>query len=157
MGRHRKPIEQLKQNGTYKPSRHAGPEPETAVPVMPADLAGAAAEFWQAASPVLTEMGVYTEADAFALRLLCESYGYYREACDMLEADGHYVELTNKNGSKYIAEHPAGKVRARHWKQVVDMLRRFGMTPSDRNGLSIRKPDNSGESELERILRQGRN
>jgi len=153
MGRKRKPIEHLKRNGTYKPSRHAGPEPEPAVPVMPADLAGVAAEFWQAISPVLTEMGVYTKADAIALRLLCESYGFYRESCDVLEADGHYIEQTNKNNSKYITEHPAGKVRARHWKQVVDMLRKFGLTPSDRNGLDIRKPDDSEESELTRILK----
>lgn len=153
MGRKRKPIEQLKRNGTYKPSRHAGIEPEPAVPVMPSDMTGAAAEFWRAITPVLTEMGVYTKADALALRLLCDSYSRFRSACVTLDADGNYLESTNKNGSQYLAEHPAMKARARHWKEVVEMLRRFGMTPSDRNGLNISKPDDRGESELARILR----
>ena len=157
MGRRRKPIGQLKQNGTYKPSRHAGPEPEAAVPVMPEDMAGTAAEFWNRISPVLSGMGVYSEADAVALRLLCESYSYYRDACNRIDADGLYIEQTNKNGSKYLTEHPAGKVRARCWKQVVELLRRFGMTPSDRNGMNITKPDGRGETELERILRSRNN
>ncbi|QGQ21207.1 phage terminase small subunit P27 family [Gimesia benthica] len=157
MGRHRKPIEQHKRQGTYQPCRHQGPEPDPTKPVKPDDLTGAAGDMWDALAPVLESMGVYCEADSVALRLLCESYGLYIESCDKIRREGFLITLTDNKGNQRRVEHPAAKHRSRHFKETLDLMRQFGLTPSSRTGLNIRKPDDDGPSDLERILRDFNN
>lgn len=148
MGRKRKPIEHHRRDNTFQPCRHSGPEPEATKPIKPDDLTGAAGEMWDALAPVLESMGVYCEADSLALRLLCDSYAGYVAAGEAIRTDGGYI------GQK---EHPAQRARSRYFKEVIDLMRQFGLTPSSRTGLNIRKPDDDGESELDRILRGGDN
>ncbi len=157
MGRKKKPIEQHKREGTYKPYVHNGPEIEAQRPDKPEDLTGTASEAWDELAPVLEDMGVLTIADGLALRLLCDSYGFYMDACDTIETEGKYLTLINKGGGEYVTEHPAVKARARCWKEVETMARQFGLTPSARTGLSVVKVEDKKPSALEAILRGGRN
>lgn len=155
MGRHRKPIEHHKRDGTYQPCRHAGPEPEVVPVEMPVGLDGYAAAFWEAVAPVVNRMGVYTESDHQSLKLMCEAYANYRKCQDRIEEDGMFVTRTNRN-EDYLAEHPALRVMSRHWKELVYLLRKFGMTPSDRTGLHVGDKDDGQESDLEKLLGGGR-
>lgn len=155
MGRHRKPIEQHKRDGTYQPCRHAGPEPEVIVPEMPTGLGEDAKRYWPEIAQVIKETGVYTKADRFALRLLCDSYADYAKARDVLENEGRYIERVTKNGVALV-DHPALKAMGRHWKEVAYMLRKFGMTPSDRTGLHVGDKDDKKQSDLEILLGGGR-
>lgn len=157
MGRKKKPIEAHKREGTYRPCSHKGPELEAQRPVKPEDLKGTGSKAWDELAPVLEDMGVLTIADGLALRLLCDSYGFYMDACDTIETEGKYLTLINKGGGEYVTEHPAVKARARCWKEVETMARQFGLTPSARTGLNVTNPKSGEMSALERILRGGRN
>lgn len=124
MGRHRKPIEQHKREGTYQPCRHSGPRPVIVSPVKPDDLSGGAGDVWDSLSPHVATLGIYTAADAMALRLLCESFALYIKNCDQLKSDGNQI------GNK---EHPAVRSRSRHFREALELMRQFGMTPASRN------------------------
>jgi len=157
MGRKRKPIEQLKREGNYKACRHRGPELEANELPVPEDMEGVVADTWKELSPVLASMGILTKADGLALRMLCESFSYYAEACETVKEKGAYSKQVNKNGSEYISEHPAVKARSRYWKEVESIAKQFGLTPSARTGLHVSKPNGREMSALDQILRGGRN
>lgn len=155
MGRHRKPIEQLKREGTYRGDRHSGPEPEIMPPEKPAGLQGVSGEFWELVSPAIKQMGVYTEADQQSLKLLCEAYQNYSECKEQIESDGRFITRVTKSGESLV-EHPAGRAMSRHLKEILYLMRKFGMTPSDRTGLHVGDKEDKQESDLEKLLGGGR-
>lgn len=157
MGRPKKPLTQHKREGTYRKHRHEGPEPESVKPGDGDGLEGVALDTWNKISPVLTGMGVYTEADELALHMLCESYGFYVDASKDIKENGRYKIQVNKTGNEYYIENPSVKARGRFWREVVDLARQFGLTPSARTGLSVIKVEEKKPSALESILRGGRN
>lgn len=157
MGRPKKPIEEHKRQGTYQPCRHAGPEPEITTPEQPQGLTERAAKFWSEVAPILERNGVFTECDGESLRLMCESYAGYAEARDTIQEEGMFITQVNKGGNSYLTEHPAAKARARHWKELFDMLKQFGMTPASRTGLHVGKKEENEMSDLAKILKGSRN
>ncbi|MCH9776451.1 MAG: phage terminase small subunit P27 family [Planctomycetes bacterium] len=158
MGRPRKSIEQHKRDGTFQKCRHQGPELESNELPVPEDIKGAAAEAWQELAPILASMGILSEADSMAFRLLCDSYGLYLESCEHIAEHGaYYVAHITRAGIEQVKEHPASKARSRYWREVESMARQFGLTPSARTGLNVGTTKNDGPSELAMILRGGMN
>lgn len=156
MGRHRKPISKHKQDGTFRPDRHSGPEPVIAEPTMPSGLSEASQDLWKRIVPQLLEAGVLTKCDSLALQLLCESYETYVNAGSVIAREGMYVTAVNKNGSEYRTEHPAAKVQSRKWKEIVLLCRQFGMTPSSRTGLDVSTGEPAKDPLAEFMNRGGR-
>lgn len=68
--------------GTYRSDRHAGRAhgPPPGEPQRPADLAGDAAAFWDAAVPVLVAGRAVGAIDAPSLQATAEVWGLYRAA-----------------------------------------------------------------------------
>lgn len=157
MGRPKKPLEKHKLEGTYQSCRHAGPRPELAEPGEPEGLTGDALKMWRKYSPIISEMGIYTDADELAFRMLCESYALYVAACKDIEKNGQYETQLNRMGNVYYTENPSVKQRAKHWREVIDICRQFGLTPSSRTGLHVGKKEENEISELAKILKGSRN
>ena len=157
MGRYKKPIEQLQREGTFRSDRHAGPRPAVVKPTAPEGLNEKALAMWKKLSPIICEMGIYTAADELALRMLCESYALYVEACDDIDAKGTYITQVNRTGNEYYTDNPSVKARGKYWREVVEVCRQFGMTPVSRTGLHVGKPEEGGMSALDRILAGARN
>jgi len=142
-----KSIEQHKIDGTYKKTRHGkAPVAKTTKKMTPpTDMSTAAKKTWRKLAALLTDMSILSDGDFMSLRLLCDSYAYYIEACDVVAKGGGYIQQVNKSGGEYWVEHPALKARSRYWKEVESMCKQFGLTPSSRTG--IQKID-TGEKEV---------
>ena len=93
-------LKLVRGNPGKRPIRAAGePKPGHTLPEAPVHLSARAKAAWGQIAPILSRMGVLTEADAVALELLCEAYADYSEARDELRAFGsNYYETTTRQG-----------------------------------------------------------
>lgn len=105
---------------------------------------------WEKLVGHLESLAIITLYDDVALRLLCESWQMYLDAQDEIAEHGLTVEW--KNGRRI---NPAVKIKNDAWKQIVELLRHFGLTPLARTGLPTgEEVDDTDESaELGRIMR----
>ena len=117
------------------------PTPGHNLPEPPPHLSARAKAAWDQIAPILTGMGVLTEADAVALELLCESYADYAEARDELRAFGsNYYETTTQTGGTMRRLHPAVSVMQEADRRMRNWLVEFGQTPSARSRIQITVP-----------------
>jgi len=150
MGRRRRrklPAAIHKKRGTFKPSRHAGPELAIEMPQMPPDLAPKAQAAWNVIGAKLLAAGLIADLDQLALRMLCESVELYLDAADIVREQG----LVAGGGGSGMYQHPAVGIRNRAWAQIVKLCGEFGMTCAARTGLHIESKDPSTD-EVAKIL-----
>src|SRR5262249_49618430 len=131
MPRPKKPAEVHRRQGTYQPSRHAGPALPVSIPEMPADLPPAAQAAWKNITQMLFSAGLVAELDQLSLRMLVESVWLYHEAHDDIVAKGLVIQTTNGNW----VQNPSVGIRNKAWLQIVTLCKQFGMTPTARTGL----------------------
>lgn len=111
------------------------PQPEGKLPRCPVRLQGPAREAWQKFAAHLAAANVATVLDALALEMLCESYAIYVDALAKVHAHGAvWLEKGDSKIPKF-AYSPHWAVMNREWKNVVALLKEFGMTPSSRTGV----------------------
>jgi P27 family predicted phage terminase small subunit len=96
-----------------------------------------AAALWQRLAPMLAGLGLLTEGDIDALSLLCQQHSIYRQCADMIRKEGIIVSHKNKAGAVNRVPHPALRVQHAAIQNIVKISARFGLTPSDRNGLGL--------------------
>lgn len=112
---------------------------------------------WDRLAPDLIDRGVLTGWDVQAFAEWCAAVATIATAESHLAADGHVVEATvfDRNGS------PAGTrvVRnewSRVWKDAMEVAARraakFGLTPSDRAGISVGGTTVADGADPERLL-----
>jgi P27 family predicted phage terminase small subunit len=122
--------------GTYKPSEHGevivlGGRP-TDMPA-PANLTEHEAAVWDEVVPPLLAVGLLDRVDAVALEAIACSVARWREAEEVLRAEGLFV--ASPNG--YRIAHPAIAVSQKAMAEYRSWCARFGLTPSDRIGLGM--------------------
>ena len=107
-------------------------DPLTGPPAKPDWLDPEASAEWDRLIAILAERRVISRADGTALALLCSTYSAWRSAAAALAKDGPAVE-TSTGGFK-----PSSELQAvdRHGKQLVALLREFGLTPASRQGVA---------------------
>lgn len=146
--------------GTLRPSRVNASQPRPPSMELGADppawLQGAKRRrAWSELVRLLTDNRVLTSMDPIALGLLCDTFGDYLEASDLLNGKrcahcgrpNHskatvgcvdpmpgqpFYTTTTKDGSLMIRPHPAVTVRKDARMALERMLTRFGMDPSSR-------------------------
>lgn len=136
----KKPAQLHEDNGTYRDDRHGGPSLPCIVPLMPPDMEPAAQAAWGQITQKLLLAGLVAELDQHAVRLLCESWATYLEARGLCRSEGLTLKSTKetKNGNhETTIVNPAYRIAAESWKQVVVLLKQFGMTPSSRTGIDF--------------------
>lgn len=132
----------------------AEPKPADGTIRAPSWLSTPGRRMWRQYAPDLIRTGVLTAWDAEAFACWCDAAVRRREAAAAVAAEGGVVDLPvfNKNG-----EHTGNRRGKNPWLQVLNdadtqMQRygaRFGLTPSDRAGLSVGKGSrDSGEDLL---------
>jgi P27 family predicted phage terminase small subunit len=139
-GRPKKPAAQHKLQGTFQPSRHAGPALKIEVPNMPPDMQPLAQAAWKNITSKLFAAGLVSDLDQLSLRLLSESVWLYHEAQDLIIEKGLVIATIKGN----LIQNPAIGVRNKAWAQIVKLASYFGMTPSARTGLQC---GSAGEDE----------
>lgn len=125
-GRPPKPVNVLKLTGTFRKDRHAAraaiPEPD-GTPKKPSFIKGEAANEWNRIMPELMRLKVVGESDTSLVIAVCEQWGNYREAQDLLSANVGNKE--NKCAmNDYLANYQA-------------LRSKLGLTPIDRTKLKV--------------------
>lgn len=128
MGRPRKPIEKHVLDGTFRADRH-GPAPDdlgaVRPPAKPADLGGAAGEFWDRLLAVLT--GVVRERDGEQLAELCRWWARIQKFGAALDK----AQPGSIGCGRLMAQ---ASTAAATFDRIA---KRFGLTPADRASLHV--------------------
>lgn len=136
----KKPAHVHADNGTYRTDRHDGPALPCVVPMMPPDMEPTAQAAWGQITQKLQLAGLIAELDQHAVRLLCESWATYLDARDECRKEGLTLKSTKQTKAgmhETTIVNPAYRIAAESWKQVVILLKQFGMTPSSRTGIDF--------------------
>lgn len=130
-GRHPKPLNILKLEGGYRPSRHDGRNHASLTddppPDRPAHMEGLAATVWDYV--VATRSNWLAPSDRMALEHLCDLWVLRTEALTRYRADANSREA---------------RTAFRDWSAMfVQVASRFGLTPSDRARLGEEVTENN--------------
>ena len=126
--------------------RGAEPKPPRTMPTCPTFLSGAAKEEWRRLAPKLHKMGLLTGLDRGALAIICQAWGAYTEATELVARDGAVIETATGRRVK----HPAVSIINQATQTMLRFGAGFGLTPGDRARLSI--PGDNGADDFERFL-----
>lgn len=109
---------------------------------------------WNVVSEHLRRSGLIARIDLHALRLLAESFELYLAMHDDVMLNGGVITEETLDGREKRVRNPATLVRAQAWKEVVQLLKLFGMAPAARTGLRIGETggEESDEQKAARIL-----
>lgn len=153
-GRPKKPTNLAVLHGD-KPSRinKAEPKPSVLSADAPDWLSDEARAVWDRLAADLKVKQVLTAWDTETFACWCDAVVRRRAAAKALAREGEVIELPvyNKNGD--LTGHRLGKnpwtlVLNEADGQVQKYAARFGLTPSDRAGLSIGKDDSDADDDL---------
>ena len=103
----------------------------------------AARKQWDRIAKDLHDCGLLTSIDGLALALLCEAYATWYDAKLLVDVEGYFCRSDNGN----LYQHPAVGAMNTAQKNLISLMREFGMTPSSRSGIKL-----PGEVEPEKSL-----
>ena len=143
-GRKRTPDHLKVVAGTARPDRMNpdAPKPKRSRPSAPAHLSDVAREMWGYLVKLTDDAGILTELDALALEQLAEAYADWREARDIIDAEGTHYHTENASGGRMIRAHPAVAMRSDAARRFQGLMAEFGLTPASRSKVSVK--DNDG-------------
>ena len=117
---------------------HNEPEPEVGVVTCPAWITGDARTEWKRVSGELMSMGVATLVDRAALEQYTTAYASWRDSLRVVAKEGRFI--ATESGPK---RHPACGAAQAYADLCHKLLIQFGMTPSSRTRLHIKKETDS--------------
>ena len=139
-GRPRTPTKLKKLKGTFQKSRSVKNEMQVEPwesDAPPHKLEGYALAEWNRLLPQLKLSGVVGKIDQSSLFALCNEWGKYMDAEELLKKNGRVVKSPNG----YPMIHPYEIISAQSFKRYKEMATQFGVTPASRS-----KVGSSGES-----------
>lgn len=130
----RLPTEIKKQRGTLRADRTNPNEPTAPlkIPPVPTWLSEDGQKSFIELSQLLHNMSVLTEADEVSLTLLCDAYGDYKQAKDVINKLGPVQEVTSREGHTKTIQRPEVAIANQAFVRVFQLLKEFGLTPSSR-------------------------
>lgn len=146
MGRVKKPTKLKALQGTIRPCRENGNEPEyVSLDDDPPDyLTARERRKWLELCGMLKEAGVMTVADVDALTAYVQIYWLWRDALDQIKVDGLMI-LDEKNG--VMVKHPLHQIRRDSQSDLVKLMIEFGLTPASRSRVISSKENKSMKRE----------
>lgn len=125
--------------GTAQPCRMNPREPVPPPGVdltPPADMTGAALDFWKQLAPPLGEMRIMGDADRHILRLACLAYADGEAAREVVRKVGVVIPTKAPNGVVTLRSNPACRLASDADKRLRLALTELGCTPSSRSRVS---------------------
>lgn len=114
----------------------AEPVPPTQEIVCPDWASEVARSIWDRLAPGLISRGVLTVWDTDAFLLLCEALARYRAATQLVNGSALLVQ-----GGSGLMKNPAPIVQGEAERTFLQVAARFGLTPSDRQGIKAEVVD----------------
>lgn len=136
-------LEELEGNPGKRAPNAREPKPPKVVAVEPpAWFSEQARSYWLRAVPILSTMGVLTEADLFLLERYCDFLADWKACRDFLSErgsifypiyDGDKIDpTTKKRVVKYLQEYPHVSKKLRVSEHLLKIESHFGMSPASR-------------------------
>lgn len=117
--------------GKRKLNRHE-PKPRRSIPLPPSHLSDPVKEAWKKLAVKLHRMGVLTEADAWALEELAETYVEVKDLRQKISLEGRTVKVVTTKGEERQLTNPLVTQLGDAAKRFRMMMVEFGLTPSSR-------------------------
>lgn len=156
MGRPPKSIEEHKNNGTYKPSRHDGRgitiEPLEELPA-PVSLSERAVERWNEIVPALLEAGLVSVVDAVILKDAFISYDIAQDCLQQVnsyENYGEYLQNLDKIKQMNLLD-----VYKDHMNRFHKIMMKFGVTPEARTRMRVKPKEKDDSDFLKQLMENG--
>jgi P27 family predicted phage terminase small subunit len=102
---------------------------------------------WKLLAPRLEALGLLTEVDTSAFASYCQSYARWREAEEFMTKHNNTIF---KTPSGYLQQLPHVAIAQKYMALMLTSLSKFGLSPSDRAGLVVAKPNE--KSNMSRLL-----
>jgi len=130
----RLPTEIKRQRGTLRDDRTNPNEPQSplAIPPVPTWLSEEGQKSFVELSTLLHDMSVLTQADEVSLTLLCDAYGDYKQAKEVINKLGPTQDVTSREGHTKSIQRPEVLIANQAFTRVFQLLKEFGLTPSSR-------------------------
>ena len=130
----RLPTEIKRQRGTLRDDRTNPNEPKSplAIPPVPTWLSEEGQKSFVELSTLLHDMSVLTQADEVSLTLLCDAYGDYKQAKEVINTLGPTQDVTSREGHTKSIQRPEVVIANQAFVRVFQLLKEFGLTPSSR-------------------------
>ena len=130
----RLPTEIKRQRGTLRDDRMNPNEPQSplAIPPVPTWLSEDGQKSFIELSIMLHDMSVLTQADELSLTLLCDAYGDYNQAKEVINTLGPTQDVTSREGHTKSIQRPEVIIANQAFVRVFQLLKEFGLTPSSR-------------------------
>jgi P27 family predicted phage terminase small subunit len=148
MARPRKPTAIKELQGTLRKCRQNKNEIKPTIALTLAEPEGLnqwASMLWNQISEEYLSSGLITNLDHSSLHALCNEYGTYREASEIVRNKGLLIKMDvysskgNLTGTRYAAN-PLIRVANNAFKNYKCLCTEFGLTPASRGKLSIPEP-----------------
>lgn len=124
--------------GETRPSRVGDPSKEVKPPPLdvepPSFLDADAMAWWNKYAPSLITRGLLTFWDVPMFAALCTALAHYARAVELVNASNVLVKAAGHN---HVVKHPGMQVIRDNMSIIIAISGRFGMSPADRNGLTI--------------------
>ena len=133
-------LKLLKGNPGKRAINTTEPAPRRGVPRCPAHLPARAKVLWKSLGRELDRMGVLTMADGLAFEMLCDAYAVYREAREVIAAQGATYLSGTEVGGMMVRARPEVAIAADAWRRTSSMLTAFGLSPASRTKVSVVGP-----------------
>ena len=130
----RLPTEIKRQRGTLRNDRTNPNEPQSPlnIPPVPTWLSEEGQKSFVELSTLLHDMSVLTQADEVSLTLLCDAYGDYKQAKEVINTLGPTQDVTSREGHTKSIQRPEVVIANQAFVRVFQLLKEFGLTPSSR-------------------------
>jgi P27 family predicted phage terminase small subunit len=121
---------------------------------MPSSLTKAARKYWRWYADKLHTAGLLQSGDREALATLCELEAAEKQALADIEENGRYLWQEFGNGGAKRVPNPAAKEALELQKEKRQYYTLFGITPSVREKLHLKQPEDDKGSELLKFLNE---
>ena len=149
-GRPRKPTRQLERSGAFDkdPQRRRQGEPaaDSHEPEMPEGLNDLGQMAWRNICSRIRTMGLLSKSDSEMLEMYARAYQDWRKCQKLTDSEG-IVKGNRRN--------PADTAKAVYFGQMMNILGRFGLSPSDRSNLDITKATDPEENPFVKLAKIG--
>jgi P27 family predicted phage terminase small subunit len=147
-----KPTEIKQMEGTYRADRAARnePKPRVTIPPCPVWLPPDAKKEYKRVAKILVKLRVLTEADQMALAAYAHEYAKWRHAEGLIAGTALNAVLVGGAGGQYL--NPWQSVANTAFKNMIALMREFGMTPASRSRVSTVAEDDGPKSLAEKLF-----
>lgn len=137
-------LKRLKGNPGKRALNDSEARPAATMPRCPSHLTGEARAEWRRVARGLHEAGLLTQVDRAALAVYCQAWGRWVKAEGQIQRHGEVVKTAAGN----VMQNPYLSIANRAMKQMREMARELGMTPSARSQIKVTPPDEPSLADL---------